>query len=194
MTGTGHPPLRFAAIGLDHRHIYDQVQSLLDAGGECAGYWTDGDPKPLEGFVKRFPHVPRVADRRALLDDASIRLITCAAVFDQRADLAIEAMRAGKDFMADKPGVTTLDQLERVRRVQRETARIWTVNFTERFEVRAVTRALELVRAGAIGRSSRSWASDRTARTRTRARRGSTTSVATAASSPTSAATRSTSS
>ena len=53
--------------------------------------------------------------------------------------------------MADKPGVTTFDQLERVRAVQRETGRIWTVNFTERFEVRAVTRALELVRAGAIG-------------------------------------------
>jgi len=145
------PPLRFAAVGLDHRHVYDQVQSLLDVGGTCVGYWTEGDPKPLEGFVKRFPHIPRVADRRAFLDDPSIKLFTCAAVFDQRADLAIEAMDAGKDFMADKPGVTTFDQLERVRRAQRETGRIWTVNFTERFEVRAVTRALELVRAGAIG-------------------------------------------
>jgi predicted dehydrogenase len=72
-------------------------------------------------------------------------------VFDERADLAIEAMRAGKDFMADKPGVTTLEQLARVREVQLATGRIWTVNFTERFEVRAVTRALELVHGGAIG-------------------------------------------
>jgi predicted dehydrogenase len=151
VTTRAPPPLRFAAVGLDHRHIYDQVQSLLDVGGTCVGFWTDAEPKPLEGFVKRFPHIPRVADRRTLLDDRSIALLTCAAVFDQRADLAIEAMRAGKDFMADKPGVTTLRQLERVRAVQRETNRIWTVNFTERFEVRAVTRALELVRAGAIG-------------------------------------------
>ena len=151
MTTRDLPPLRFAAIGLDHRHIYDQVQSLLDVGGTCVGYWTSDDARPLEGFVKRFPHIPRVADRRRLLDDASVHLVTCAAIFDQRADLAIEAMRAGKDFMADKPGVTTFGQLERVRATQRETGRIWTVNFTERFEVRAVTRALELVRAGAIG-------------------------------------------
>lgn len=151
MTARAHPPLKFAAIGLDHRHVYDQVQSLTDAGGECAGYWTSDDARWIEGFAKRFPQVPRVADRRVLLDDPSIRLVTCAAVFDERADLAIEAMRAGKDFMADKPGVTAFDQLERVRAVQRETGRIWTVNFTERFEVRAVTRALELVRAGAIG-------------------------------------------
>ncbi|MEO8487250.1 MAG: Gfo/Idh/MocA family oxidoreductase [Betaproteobacteria bacterium] len=151
MSAGAAPPLRFAAIGLDHRHIYDQVQSLLDIGGTCVGYWTDDDARPLEGFIRRFPQIPRVADRRALLDDPSIRLFTCAAVFDERADLAIEAMRAGKDFMADKPGVTTLDQLARVRAVQAETRRIWTVNFTERFEVRAVTRALELTRAGAIG-------------------------------------------
>ena len=145
------PPLRFAAIGIDHRHIYDQVQSLLDVGAHCVGWWTDGHPKTLDGFVKRFPHVPRVDDRRALLDDPGIALITCAAVPADRARHAIEAMRAGKDFMADKPGVTTMQDLDAVRRVQRETARIWTVNFTERFEVRAVTRALELVRAGAIG-------------------------------------------
>ena len=151
MTRDELPPLRFAAVGLDHRHIYDQVQSLIDIGGTCVGYWTGDDARPLEGFVKRFPHIPRVADRRALLDDPSIQLFTCAAVFDQRADLAIEAMIAGKDFMADKPGVTTLEQLARVRDVQQSTGRIWTVNFTERFEVRAVTRALELVQGGAIG-------------------------------------------
>ena len=145
------PPLKFAAIGLDHRHIYDQVQSLIDVGAQCVGFWTQGTPKTLEGFVKRFPHIPRVPDRARLLDDASIQLITCAAIPCDRAAHAIEAMRAGKDFMADKPGVTTFEQLDRVRAVQRETGRIYTVNFTERFEVRAVTRALELVRAGAIG-------------------------------------------
>ena len=145
------PPLVFAAVGLDHRHIYDQVQSLLDVGGTCIGFWTQGTPKTLEGFAKRFPSIPRVDDRRRLLEDPRVQLVTCAAIPCDRAGHAIEAMRAGKDFMADKPGVTTVEQLDAVRRVQQETARIWTVNFTERFEVRAVTRALDLVRDGAIG-------------------------------------------
>jgi predicted dehydrogenase len=104
------------------------------------------------GFVERFPGIPKVADRRALLEDPSIQLITCAAIPRDRAGHAVEAMRHGKDFMADKPGVTTFEQLDEVRRVQRETGRIFSVNFTERFEVRAVTKATELVRAGAIGR------------------------------------------
>ena len=145
------PPVRFAAVGLDHRHIYDQVRSLTDAGATCVGYWTGGDPAPLAGFVKRFPSIPRVDDRRRFYDDPSIALITSAAIPSERAAFAIEAMRAGKDFMADKPGVTTHEQLDEIRRVRGETGRLWTVNFTERFEVRAVTRALELVREGAIG-------------------------------------------
>ena len=139
MSAAGLPPLKFAAVGLDHRHIYDQVQSLIDAGGECVGFWTQGTPKTLEGFIKRFPHIPRVPDRARLLGDASIQLITCAAIPCDRAAHAIEAMRAGKDFMADKPGVTSFEQLEQFRGVQRETQRIYTVNFTERFDVRAVT-------------------------------------------------------
>ncbi|MBL8672060.1 MAG: Gfo/Idh/MocA family oxidoreductase, partial [Alphaproteobacteria bacterium] len=92
------------------------------------------------------------ADRRKLLEDKSIQLVTCAAIPAERAELAIEAMQHGKDFMVDKPGVTSLEQLEMVRRTQRASGRIWSVDFTERFEVRAVTRASELVRAGAIGR------------------------------------------
>jgi hypothetical protein len=41
---------RFAAIGLDHRHIYDLTQGLLDAGQVCAGYWPETtDPRVLAG-------------------------------------------------------------------------------------------------------------------------------------------------
>jgi predicted dehydrogenase len=146
------PKLRFAAVGLDHRHIYDQVKSLQDIGAECVGFWTSDDAKPLPGFIERFPNIPRVADRHRLIEDPSIQLITCAAIPCDRADLTIEAMRAGKDFMVDKPGLTSFEQLAAVKKIQAETGRIFSVNFTERFEVRSTTRAGELVKAGAIGR------------------------------------------
>lgn len=145
------PKLKFAAIGLDHRHIYDQVTSLLDIGAECVGFWSRDEAMPLQGFMEKFPHIPRVKERAQLLEDKSIHLITCAAIPNERADLAIEAMRHGKDFMVDKPGLTTFEQLEAVRKVQKETGRIFSIDFTERFEVRSTTRAGELVKAGAIG-------------------------------------------
>jgi predicted dehydrogenase len=143
---------RFAAVGIDHRHIYDMVGGLLAAGAACAGFWSREPSRLITGFAERFPHIPRIDDLRRLLDDPSIQLIACAAVPSERAGLAIEAMRHGKDVVVDKPGVTTLGQLADVRRVQRDTGRIYSVAFSERFGVRAVTRAAELLHAGAIGR------------------------------------------
>jgi len=61
-------------------------------------------------------------------------------------------MQHGKDYMSDKPGFTTLDQLAEARRVQAETGRIYSICFSERFEVGAAVRAGELVQAGAIGK------------------------------------------
>ncbi len=145
------PPIKFAAIGLDHRHIYEMVGRLVALGAECIGWWTEGEPRPLAGFLKRFPDIPRVADRRRLLEHPDVALIVCAAIPADRAEIAIEAMRHGKDVMVDKPGCTTAGQLAELRAAVGETGRIWSVNYSERFESAAATRALELVRSGAIG-------------------------------------------
>lgn len=142
---------RFAAIGLDHRHIYDLVQGLRDAGQVCAGYWPETtDPRVLAGFCKRFPDVP-AADKWALLDDGSIDFVVIAAVPRDRASLAIEAMRRGKDVMSDKPGVTTAEQLAAVERAAAETGRMFSIALG-RLLTRSILAALEMVRAGAIGR------------------------------------------
>ena len=145
-------PIKFAAVGIDHRHIYGQIQNMLNVGGVFAGWWTQGEPETLDGFIKRFPHAHRFDDLTTLLADKSIDLLLIADIPVRRAQRAIEAMRAGKDVMVDKPGCTTLQQLDAIRATVSETGRIWSVDFSERFEVASVTRAAELVAEGAIGR------------------------------------------
>lgn len=144
--------IKFAAIGLDHRHIYEQVGRLLELGCECAGYWTDGEPQPLEGFIKRYPGLQRVEDAGVLYEDESIDLIVTAAIPSDRADIAVRAMECGKDVMTDKPGCTSMADLKRIKAASAEHNRIWSVNYSERFEVPSVQKAAELVAAGRIGR------------------------------------------
>jgi predicted dehydrogenase len=142
---------RFAAIGLDHRHIYDLTQDLVDEGAECVGYNPDTtDPRVLAGFRKRFPHVPESTTER-LLDDPSIDFVVIAARPCDRADLAIEAMKRGKDVMVDKPGITTPEQLVAVEQAVAETKRIWSVCIG-RLASPAVQEALRIVRSGELGR------------------------------------------
>ncbi len=145
-------PIRFAALGIDHRHIFGMAQNMCAAGAEFAGWWTEGEPEPLRGFTERFPDVPRIIDRSAILEDDTLDLILIAAVPRDRAALAIAAMEAGKDVLVDKPGCTTLADLAALGAVQARTGRIWAVDYSERLEVPAATRAAELVAEGAIGR------------------------------------------
>jgi predicted dehydrogenase len=144
--------ITFAAIGLDHRHIYHLIGELLAAGARCAGVCTaTTDPKILDGVRERFPDLTYVDDARRLLDDPSVDVIVTAAVPADRAPLAIKAMRRGKDVLTDKPGVTTFEQLAAVRQAVAETGRIFSICFSERLIVPAVGVAQQLVADGAIG-------------------------------------------
>lgn len=144
--------IRFAAIGLDHRHIYYHVSELIAAGAECAGYCPEtSDPKVLAGFRERFPDLAAVP-RDRLIEDRSTQVICCAAVPRDRAGIAVRAMRAGKDVMVDKPGVTTQADLATLEHAVSETGRIFSICFSERFVVPASEVATKLIADGAIGR------------------------------------------
>ena len=115
--------VRFAAIGLDHPHISMQVEFMRDAGAELVAFHSSEDAQ-ARSFADRYPQARRVDDPRRILEDDSIALVVSAAIPRERAALAISVMRHGKDFMVDKPGVTSLAQLAEIRHVQRETKRI----------------------------------------------------------------------
>ncbi|MBN9348948.1 MAG: Gfo/Idh/MocA family oxidoreductase, partial [Devosia sp.] len=102
--------IRIAAIGLTHSHIYGQVDCLLREGATLVGFWSDEEDVATP-FGEKYPQARRVADRRELLDDPSIHMILTSAIPAERAEIAIASMRAGKDVMTDKPGMTSLVQL-----------------------------------------------------------------------------------
>ena len=144
--------LGLGVIGIDHRHIYTMVAQMEAVGGRLLGWSTDGTPETLQGWEKRYPDAPRLDDHRRLLEDPNVDLILLSGIPRDRAAAAIEAMEAGKDVLTDKPGCTTFGQLEALRACVARTGRKWAIDFSERFEVEAVTRASELVQSGAIGR------------------------------------------
>ncbi len=146
-----NPVIKFSAIGLNHGHIYSQVEAVIRGGGQLMSFYAK-EPDLAAAFAKRYPQAKQAKNENEILEDPSLQLIVSASIPIDRAPLGINVMKHGKDFMTDKPGVITLEQLAEVKRVQQSTKRIYSIMYSERFENRATVKAGELVKAGAIGK------------------------------------------
>jgi predicted dehydrogenase len=143
--------INFAVIGLDHYHIMGITAAVQRGGGKLVSVYTTSD-KALADFRAKFGDVRLARSEDEILNDPSIQLIAAAPIPDRRAPLGIRAMQHGKDYLSDKPAITTLEQLAEVRKAIRQTKRIFAIMYSERLEVKAAVKAGELVHAGAIGR------------------------------------------
>ena len=148
---TGASLIRFSAIGLNHGHIYGQVETVIHGGGELVSFYAK-EPELVTAFSKRFPQAKLARSEKEILEDKSIHLVVSASIPSERAPLGIRVMQHGKDFMADKPGIITLEQLAEVRRVQQQTKRIYSILYGERMENKASIKAGDLIKEGAIGK------------------------------------------
>lgn len=145
------PAIRFAAIGLNHGHIYGQADLLLRAGAEFVAFYAP-EPDLAAAFSKVYPDIRQASGADEILEDESIQLVISAGIPCDRSPLGNAVMRHGKDYMSDKPGFTSLEQLAETRRVQAETGRIYSICYSEHFENAATVKAGDLVKSGAIGR------------------------------------------
>lgn len=147
----GAPLIRFSAIGLNHGHIYGQVETVIRGGGEFVSFYAK-EPDLIAAFSKRYPQAKLARSEQEILEDKSIQLVVSASIPVERAPLGIRVMQHGKDFMADKPGITSLEQLEQVRKIQKQTKRIYSILYGERMENKASIKAGHLIKDGAIGK------------------------------------------
>ncbi|NOZ49095.1 MAG: Gfo/Idh/MocA family oxidoreductase [Chloroflexi bacterium] len=147
----GPGDFRFAAVGLDHGHIYGMCNGLTEAGAEPVWVY-DPDPAKVTAFQARFPQARAAVSETQVLADPHIQLVACAAVPADRCGIGLRVLDAGKDFFADKPPLTTLDQLALARQKTAETGRKYAVYYSERLHVEAAVFAGDLIEQGAIGR------------------------------------------
>ncbi len=141
----------FAAVALDHGHIYGQCNGLVEAGAELKWVY-DPDPAKVEAFRKAHPGAAVARSLDEVLEDPAVRLVAAAAVPADRAALGFKVMQSGKDYFTDKTPFTTLDQLAEARRQVAATGRKYMVYFSERLHVECAMYAGELIEQGAIGR------------------------------------------
>jgi predicted dehydrogenase len=143
--------LKFAVIGLDHYHIMGMTAAMQRGGGKLVSFYAT-DPKQIADFRGKFGDVKLARREDEILNDKAIKLVVGAPIPDRRAALGIKVMQAGKDFLSDKPAITTLEQLEQVRRTIEDTKHKFAIMYSERLEVPAAIQAGYFIEQGAIGK------------------------------------------
>ena len=141
----------FAAIGLDHGHIYGMCNGLIEAGAELAAVY-DPDPEKVKRFVQTFPQAKAAASEEDILGDPRIKLVACACVPSERGALGLRALDRGKHYFVDKPAFTKPEQVEAARRKTASTGLKWGIYYSERLHVESAVFAGQLIEEGAIGR------------------------------------------
>jgi len=137
--------IRFSVININHNHIYGMCNAVINGGGELVSVYAK-EPELVAAFTKAFPQAKVASSEKEILEDNTIQLILSSGIPVERGPLGIEVMKHGKDYLVDKPGITTLEQLAAVKKVQKETKRIYAIMFSERFENKATIKAGELVK------------------------------------------------
>lgn len=141
--------VRFGVVGADHLHLFSLVEGLVQAGAEPVAHLRSGD---LIAGYEGWQSASEARPLDAIVGDPSIDLVVTVGVASERASVAVKAIRAGQAVLSAKPGVTTRSQLDAIgEALVGRAGRPWTVLFSERFENRAIARAVELVQEGAIG-------------------------------------------
>src|SRR5436190_16058693 len=130
------PRLLFGVVGVNHNHIYSMAAAIIRGGGALKSIYAK-EPELVQAFCQRFPQAKVARSEAEVIEDPSLKLILSSAIPDERGPIGIRVMEHGKDYMADKPGIITLDQLAQVKAAQARTKRIYSICYSERFENRA---------------------------------------------------------
>ena len=141
--------MKLAFAGLRHGHIYAVHKMALEQGEyTITGAFEENEEARAQaaaaGLDCRYPTY------EALLSDDSVEAVALGGCFADRGWMAVEALKAGKHVLADKPLCTDLATLDEIERLAAETGKKVSCMFTMRYEPKlcAVTK---LVQSGALG-------------------------------------------
>lgn len=122
--------IKFGIIGygfMGHEH----VKMLTKINGiEVVGV-SDKDPKQLEDLQ---PELKPYTSNEELLGDPKVDVVIIAANNNQHHDLVIQAARAGKDIICEKPVAMSLEELEDMVKVVDECGVKFTVHHQRRLD------------------------------------------------------------
>ena len=108
-----------------------KVRDEMSEYAELVGIY---DIKPERCAVAEENGIKAYASREELLNDERIDLVTIATPNDLHKEIAIDALRAGKNVISEKPVTLNSQELEEIIAVAEECGKLFTVHQNRRWD------------------------------------------------------------
>lgn len=141
--------MKIAFAGLRHAHIYDLVE-MVKGHKEftIVGGFEENEDARTVACERGIDCHYETYD--SLLLDQRAETVVLGGCYGDRGQMAIQALRAGKHVIADKPLCTSLEELNEIERIAKEKNKIVSCMLTMRFEP-TIHAVKKLVQDGELG-------------------------------------------
>ncbi len=123
-------------------------------------YFCDIIPERAEKAVKQYGCGTAVVDYHQVLSDPEIEAVSVCTPNDMHPVIAMDALRAGKNVLCEKPAARTYAEALEMQKVQHETGKVLNIGVVNRFND-GVNRIKEYIDSGRLGHIHHVYASFR---------------------------------
>jgi len=142
--------MKIAVIGCGGIANAAHIPAYMNNPEAEIAYFCDIIPERAEAAVKQYGCGKAVTDYKEVLADPEVQAISVCTPNKMHPIIAMDAMRAGKHVLCEKPAARTFDQVLEMQKVQHETGMTLNIGVVNRFND-AVNRIKEYVDAGKLG-------------------------------------------
>lgn len=155
--------LKVAVIGCGNIATSSHIPAYLKNEQVEIKYFCDIILERAEAAVEKNKCGEAIADYKVALNDPEITAISVCTPNHMHAIISIDAMRAGKNVLCEKPAARTYQEALEMQKVQHETGMILNIGVVNRFNT-SVNKIKELIDAGELGEVYHVYASFRAPR------------------------------
>ncbi|MBR3016071.1 MAG: Gfo/Idh/MocA family oxidoreductase [Clostridia bacterium] len=142
--------MKVAVIGCGTIANAEHIPAYLKNPHVEIKYFCDIVPERAHAAVEKYQCGTAVTDYHAVLQDPEVAALSICTPNNVHAPIAIDAMRAEKHVLCEKPASRTWDEVQEMIRVQHETGMTLNIGVVNRFND-SVRRIKQYIDAGKLG-------------------------------------------
>ncbi len=125
--------MKVAVIGCGTIANAAHIPSYMNNPEAEIKYFCDIIPERAQAAVEKYGCGTAIVDYHEVLADPEIEAVSVCTPNNVHATIAIDALRAGKNVLCEKPAARTYEEAKKMQEVQHETGKILNIGVVNRF-------------------------------------------------------------